>query len=82
MSDEIDQKKAAWESVCQDINEFMNVVGCPSLAVLGAERAEARHHLAEAIEKSKDKSIVAFGHYPLLGASEKCEPSRNHSGKR
>ncbi len=70
LANEIESKKAALKSVSQDIEDFMGVVGYPSLAMLGQELATARRHLSDAVYKAKSASIIASGRNPRLSPAE------------
>ena len=70
LANEIESKKAALKSVSQDIEEFMTVVGCPSLELLGQELAVVKRHLSDAIHKNKAASIIASGRNPRLSPAE------------
>jgi hypothetical protein len=70
LANEIESKKAVLKSVSQDIEDFIAVVGYPSLAMLGAELAVVRRHLSDAIHKTKAAAIIASGRNPRLSPAE------------
>ena len=70
LANEIESKKAVLKSVSQDIEDFMGVVGYPSLELLGQELAVVKRHLSDAIHKNKAAAIVASGRNPILSPAE------------
>jgi hypothetical protein len=70
LANEIEGKNAALKSISQGIEEFMVVVGCPSLAVIGAEMSVAKSRLSDARTTAKATSIKASNAHAGLSPAE------------